>query len=339
MIKNLRKTISLGFVCAVVLALLVGTLSLQAANESPQTTAGVSSREHLVILHINDTHGHLSARTVNGRSIGGIARLATMVKQIRQENPDRVLLLHAGDIFSRGDQVTSRYRGAANFDLMNRIGFDAMVPGNGDYYFGIDNLRQRISEARFVVLGGNIFQTVGQESQPVGKDFAIKNVGPLRVGLLGLSFIYPEDASSNNLQTGHNINLAKDWIARMNGQTDLVVLLSHLGLPSDTVLAGLLSGVHIVVGGHTHSILAEPIIIRHPGGSPEATYIVQAGEFYGYLGRIDLTFTKTDDKSWRITDLASQLIPIAEPVEADAEIAKRLAEYQKSLTEAVHKAD
>ena len=331
MLRGSRKLLILG---TILLALLAGTLTLQAAGESLQP----SSQEHLVILHVNDTHGRLSPRTVKGRSLGGIARMASMVKQIRRENPGRVLLLHAGDVFSRAGSVTNYYGGAANFDLMNRIGFDALVPGNGDYYFGINNLRQRIAEAKFTILAGNIFQTVGQKSEPVGKDFVVKNIGPLRIGLLGLSFMRPGHPSSRNLRTGHNIDLARDWIAKMDGQTDLVVLLSHLGLPADIMLAGLLNGVNIVVGGHTHNILAEPIIIRHPDGSPDKTYIVQAGEYYRYLGRVDLTFTRSDDKSWRVTDITCQLIPISEPVVADAEIAKRLAEYKSSLSEVIYRA-
>ena len=332
MIRTFRKLLIL---VTILLAVLAGTLNLRAAGESPQP----GTQEHLVILHINDTHGHLSPRTVKDRSVGGIARLASMVKQIRQENPDRVLLLHVGDIFSRGDAVTNYYGGAANFDLMNRIGFDALVPGNGDYYFGIDNLRQRIPEAKFTVLAGNIFQTVGQESKPVGKNFVLKNVGPLRIGLLGLSLIRPAHPSSRNLRTGHNIDLARKWIAKMDGQADLVVLLSHLGFPADTILGGVLGGVNIIVGGHTHTVLSEPVIIKHPGGSPEKTYIVQAGEYYRYLGRVDLTFTRSEDQSWQVTDISSRLIPIGEPVVADTEIAKRLAEYKHSLTEVIYKAD
>jgi len=175
MIRAFRKLLILG---TILLAVLAGTLNLQAAGELPQP----STSEHLVILHVNDTHGHLSPRTIKGRSVGGVARMASMVKHIRQENPGRVLLLHAGDVFSRGDSITNYYGGAANFELMNRIGFDALVLGNGDYYFGIDNLRQRIPEAKFTILAGNIFKifkTLGQKSKPVGKDFVVKNVGPL----------------------------------------------------------------------------------------------------------------------------------------------------------------
>ena len=332
MIRASRKLSAFLIACTVLLAVLGGTSNnLYSADESSQPSVQTVRQEHLVILHINDTHGRLSPRTVKGRSVGGIARLASLVKQIRQENPERVLLLHAGDVFSRGDAITRHYRGAANFDLMNRIGFDAIVLGNGDYYFGTDNLRQRLAQAKFIVLAGNIFQTIEKKSKPVGQDCAVKRVGPLRIGLLGLSLIRPEDPSSKNLKAGHNLNLARDWIIKIHGQADLVVLLSHLGLPADIMFGGLLGGVNIIVGGHTHSILAEPIVIRHPSSEPDKTFIFQAGEYYSYLGRIDVQFTSSDGETWQVAEIASRLIPINDTISPDIQITKRLAEYQQHL--------
>ena len=322
----------------ILLALLAGVPNLQAADVPSRASSQDLSQEHLVILHVNDTHGRLSAHTVKGRSVGGIARLAQLVKQIRQENPGHVLLLHAGDIFSRGDTVTSYYGGQANFDLMNRIGYDALVPGNGDYYFGVDNLRQRIAEAHFAVLAGNIFEVVGKEPKAVGQNSVVKKVGALRIGLLGLSLIRSDHPSSRNLRTGHNLKLAKKWVSQLRQQSDMVILLSHLGLPADTMLGGVLGGVDIIIGGHTHTILSEPVIIRRPGGSPDKVHIVEAGAYYEYLGRIDIKFTRSDDQSWQVADISGRLIPIDDRIETDAEIAKRFQQYRSSLAEVVCRA-
>ncbi|MCL5270724.1 MAG: metallophosphoesterase, partial [bacterium] len=104
-------------------------------------TAWGAGAQEIVILHENDTHGHLfsAEQTADGRH-GGAARLATLVARERAANPGRVLLLHAGDILSRGDALTNWSGGAANFEVMRRIGFDALTPGNGDYYWGPDAL-------------------------------------------------------------------------------------------------------------------------------------------------------------------------------------------------------
>ena len=103
-------------------------------------SAGV--KINLVILHVNDTHGRLQPYQHQGASFGGIARLSTLLKQTRRENPGRVLFLHAGDIFSRGDPTTVYYGGRANFHAYEKMGVDAITPGNGEFYMGIENLQE-----------------------------------------------------------------------------------------------------------------------------------------------------------------------------------------------------
>ncbi len=300
-----------------------------------------AQRAHLVILHVNDTHGRLGPHKVKGQSVGGVARLAGLIKKIRCKNPGQVLLLHAGDAFSRGDRVTNRYKGKANVDLMNRMGYDAMVLGNGEYYGGLENLRRRMSEAKFAILAGNIFEVKTETEKPkaVGKDFVVQKVGPLRVGLLGLSLIRPEDPSSQKLRAGDELPLAKKWLGELKGKADLVVLLSHQGLHRDMMLGGILSGVDIIVGGHTHSILKKPVIVKKgKGDAQKKVYLVQAGEYYEYLGRIDLDFEREDDGGWELTKVRSQLIRVNDDVEEDAGIAKRLKEYRGQLRQAVRAA-
>ncbi len=289
-----------------------------------------AQREHLVILHVNDTHGRLAPHKLKGRSVGGIARLAGLVKQIRRENPRRVLLVHGGDEFSKGDGITNRYRAQANIDLMNRMGYDAMVLGNGEYYWGLTNLRRRMAEAKFTVLAGNIFEVKKEGPRAVGQNFVVKKVGPLRVGLMGLSLIRPKHPASRNLRMGDNLQLAKKWLSELQPKTDLVVLLSHLGLPRDTMVAGMLGPVEIIIGGDTHTLLKEPVIVKKgKGADQKKVYIVQAGEYYEHLGRIDLDFSRQDDGSWKLTKVRGQVIPINESIEADSKIAGRLEEYRR----------
>lgn len=307
------------------------TLSaIQPEQQKPQESQAQS--EHLVILHINDSHGHLSPHKLKGRLVGGITRAAGLIEQIRRENPGRVLLVHGGDLFSRGDAVTKGYKGRANIDLMNRMGYDAMVLGNGDYYWGLCNLRQRMAEAQFTVLGGNIFELNENGQKAVGQSFVVKKVGPLRVGLMGLSLIYPKHPASKNLRTGDNLNLARKWGDELAGKTDLMVLLSHQGLPADMMLAGTINGLDIIVGGHTHSLLKKPVIIKKGNGDTQKkVHIVQAGKHYEHLGRIDLDFSQDDDGNWKVTKIHSQLIPIDQSVKEDPKIADQLKKYQRQL--------
>ena len=312
------------------LVLVWAAVSLQAGDAGSQGNPQTTQQEHLVILHVNDSHGHLAPHKVKGRSVGGIARAAGLVKEIRSKNPGRVLLVHAGDVFSRGDAVTNLYRGRANIDLMNRMGYDAIVLGNAEYYWGLENLRQRMAEAKFTVLAGNIFELKKEGQKAVGQSFVVKKVGRLRVGLLGLSLIRPKHPASQNLRTGDNLQLARKWGSELEGKTDLVVLLSHLGLPRDIMVAGTLNGVDIIIGGHTHTVLKEPVIVKKgKGAAQKKVYIVQAGEYYEYLGRIDLDFSREDNGGWELTKVRSRLIPVSENIEADSKIAKRQEEYRR----------
>jgi len=327
-----------------VLVLACTVVSLQAGDAgkpaSPQTgqlaqreqQAEQVQREHLVILHINDTHGQLEPHKVKGRSVGGIARVAGLVKQIRRKNPGRVLVVHAGDVFSGGDAVTNHYKGRANIDLMNRMDYDAMVLGNGEYYWGLENLRRRTSEAEFTILAGNIFEVRKDKPKAVGKSFVVKKVGPLRVGLMGLSLISPKHPGSRNLRTAKNLELARKWLGELEAKTDLIVLLSHLGLADDTMAAGMLSGVKLIVGGHTHTVLNNPVIVKR-GSTKEKVYIVQAGKHYEYLGRIDLGFSREKDGGWKVTKVRCRLIPVSESIKVDGKIAKRLEEYHRQMKE------
>ncbi|MCK4850716.1 MAG: hypothetical protein KAT11_05155, partial [Phycisphaerae bacterium] len=93
---------------------------------------------------------------------------------------------------------------------------------------------------------------------------------------------------------------------------------------------GTLNGVDIIIGGHSHTVLKEPVIIKKGAKSAERkVYIVQAGEYYEYLGRIDLDFSREDDGGWKLTRVRCRVIPINERIEADSKIAEQLEEYQR----------
>ena len=112
---------------------------------------------HLIVLHVNDTHGKLQPHNTNSQTdIGGIARLSSLVKQIRQENPKNVLFLHAGDIFSRGDPVTVYYGGYVNLLAYEKMGVDAITPGNGEFYFGIENLQRQAARVSTPFVHANV---------------------------------------------------------------------------------------------------------------------------------------------------------------------------------------
>ena len=142
------------------------------AGEGPAATAPrAASPVELVFLHINDTHG----QTQGTGAEGGYTRLATAVQDVRgSSKAARVFLLDSGDILSRSDALTRRTLGLANIEVMNYLKFDAFVPGNGDFYDGIEPLQAMIRKARFPVLAANVTLADGS---PLARPYVIEKVG------------------------------------------------------------------------------------------------------------------------------------------------------------------
>ena len=167
----------------------------------------------------------------------------------------------------------------------------------------------------------------------MGKEFTVKKMGPLRVGIVGFSMIRQRHPSSRNLQKGDSLELANKWLQELEGQTDLVIVLSHLGVYEDSLLAGTLSGVHVIVGGHTHTVLKKPIIVRKSGKEPQEVYVAQAGKYYENLGRLDLEFDRSEEKGWKLTKVSGRLLALDQKVELDPQIARQVELYRQAVRE------
>lgn len=260
--------------------------SLPAAEQS-SAEAGPKS---LTILHTNDWHGHLSAwrgwdGPLAGKTIGGAALLATVVKQVRTAvGAEAVLLLDAGDTFS-DSMLAVETQGRAVVQVMNAVGYDAMVVGNHDPDFTMKVLHQRIQDADFAVLAANLLD--GQTAQPSVQPAVIREKAGVKIGILGLA--YPHTALTTQR---HNIEgvqfvsaaeVAQKWVPQLRSQgAQLVVVLSHLGLGADVALARAVADIDVIVGGHSHNRINRPLQIGR-------TLIVQAGAHGSDLGRLDIT--------------------------------------------------
>lgn len=294
-------------------------LSLDVAAKEPKAPTTAPGEIHLTILHINDVHGQTQERTVGGKSVGGYARLATVVGQARARNPN-TLVLHAGDELSRGDGLTRSTLGAANFDLMNAIGVAAFTPGNGDYYDGVDVLRQRASQAKFPLLAANVYLREGHK--PLVQRCAILDVGKVKVAVFGLCFLRVQHPSAWALQVDDPIETARELVPELRKQADVVVALSHLGVDVDQQLAAKVDGIDLIVGGHTHTRLPRGIAAKSPGG--QAVLIVQAGDLLNYVGSVDLRL-EAADKGYRLTDAKATLIDLDAKVRQDPQIKAQIA--------------
>ena len=231
------------------------------------------------ILYVNDFHGFAEPYQPLGSDemLGGIAYLAGRANELRREKPS--LLFSAGDMI-QGNNWANLSQGESVIELMNEMGFDAMVLGNHEFDFGQDVLRKRISEAKFPVLGANV------EGLGNLKPYVIKNLEGVKVGIIG---VVTEDVPISThprnvagLKFMSPIDTVEKYIAEVRNKADLTVILSHIGYPVDRILAERVKGADVIVGGHSHTKIENPVKVGN-------TIIVQAWEHGKALGVLDLT--------------------------------------------------
>jgi len=311
-------------VCLLVLAL---TSVLHAADGTPSA--------HIVLLHVNDSHGHTQSWLDDGKSVGGYARVKTVVDAIRQqEGVDHVIFLHAGDEISRGDTLTSATLGEGNIAILNLMGIAAWTPGNGEFYPGAANLQKLISEANFPTLTGNIRYRL--DGKPFADETTILTVQGVRVGLLGLCFIHEEYPSSWVLKMEPPADAARRLIPQLRKNADLVIALNHIGIDADRKLAASVPGIDLIVGGHSHTVLREGERVTGPAG--REVLIVQAGEYLHYIGRVDLELQRKGD-AWILQKSAARLIPLDATVPEDPAIKSTIARLWPATQPATAPAD
>ncbi len=254
---------------AVLYPLIVFILSIQAHAQAVD----------LRILHVNDFHGFAEAYAPLGSSepLGGVAYLAGKVNALRREKP--TLLLAAGDMI-QGNNWANMSRGASVIEAMNAMQFDAMVLGNHEFDFGQEELKKRISESAFPILGANV------EGLDRLKPFVIKEIDGVRVGIIGIvteeTPVATHPRNVSGLEFLSCTEIVEKSIRELKNRADIIVVLSHIGHAADRALAEKVKGIDVIVGGHSHTKILKPVRIGN-------TLIVQAWEHGKALGILDLT--------------------------------------------------
>ena len=291
----------------------------------------------ITILHTNDIHGHLTPwqgweKNLKYKSVGGLDRLAAQVEKARrQAEAENVLLLDAGDTI--GDTaIAAETEGRAVIETMNRMKYDAMVVGNHEPDFTAEKLRERIKEAKFPVLAANISEK--KNGKLFTLPYVIKTIGGVRVGILGLA--YPNtpltSAKKNveNLMFRDAVETAREYVPRLRKEgAEIIIALTHLGLNADKNLAEKVSGIDVIVGGHSHNRMTDAMRAGE-------TIIVQAGAHGSDLGRLDLKI-----ENGRVAGFERTLIPIIDS-ESDKSVAisieKQIVPYKSKFGETTGKA-
>lgn len=248
----------------------------------------------ITILHTNDTHSHIEP-IVGGRNDGrgGVARRAAIVKKVRSENPN-TLLLDCGDIF-QGTPYFNFYGGELEIKLMSMMGYDAATIGNHDFDNGIDGFYKQLPHANFdFVISNYDFSNTILNGQT--KSNKIIELDGVRIGLFGLGIqlnglvnkgLYKETKYLDPIEIAKDQSL----ILREEKKCDIVICLSHLGFKYDSdevddlKVASATSGIDLIIGGHTHTFLDKPVITQNAKGVD--VLVNQVGCYGINLGRID----------------------------------------------------
>jgi len=308
----------------------------------------------LTILHTNDVHSRLqpvnrfdvtcsATELAQNQCAGGAARMLTRVNQIRAEvdqQGGRLLFLNAGDMF-QGSLFYTYYKGEAEALVMNALRYDVMALGNHEFDDGPPVLVRFLRAVRFPVLSANLDAAREPELAPLVRPYVVLDVRGHRVGVIGaVTEDTPVTSSPGpTVGFGRTEDTIRPIIQRLRADgVRTIILVSHIGLARDREVAAAVDGLSLIVGGHSHTVLANaqqpgregpyPVMVRAPNGNNVP--IVQAGANGRFLGRLQITVNADGVATAATGDLELLGPEIAEDPALKAEI-DRLAAPLEAL--------
>jgi len=317
------------------------------------TNSNPSGWLDVTILHTNDFHARIDEYDVGGATcsttancIGGYARLSTLVNGIRDEVPN-VLLVDAGDQF-QGTLYYNLFKSEIVAEMMNTLGYEAMTVGNHEFDDGPAELGLLASRADFPIVSTNLNVSAEPELDGSLVPYTIVEKGDHDVAILGVTTTELPDISS----PGPNV-VVEDPAASVQATVDelvdqgidKIVVLSHLGYDADKELAAAVSGVDVIVGGHSHTFLYDPetaqtftppsLALTPAGAYPtvvesaaaEPVLVVTAFEWGKFLGRLDVSFSPNGT----VVGYDGNPIYVSNSVAKDPEIEAMLAPYRTEV--------
>lgn len=306
----------------------------------------------LTIFHTNDTHGHLlpfsyPAEVDPGsaladlkvrKDIGGIARRAALVRRLRGELESRgttVWLIDAGD-FSDGTPFSTEYHGEADIAAMNAAGYTFATLGNHEFNNPLARLKKLIGLFGFPVLCANVTETA--TGRQLVRPSEIRKVGQLKIGVFGLTSFESGTyaAAREGLTVERELETARRIATLLRRDADFVIAISHAGDQVDQQIAASVPGVDVIVGGHSHSRLPLGELVWRSdelkANEVNGTIIVQAHQWAGELGRLDLLFDKDERGVWHVDRYRERLIPITPDIAEDQKVAAIVDRYWKPIS-------
>src|ERR1041385_2571544 len=332
-------------------ATLTFCVSVLSVDGPSRAQNSASQRAHVVILSTTDMHGHIFPIDyyTNKYDNVGIAKVATLIRQARKDDPD-LLLVDSGDTI-QGTPLEYLHNKRNNTPpdpmmlTMNALKYDAMAVGNHEYNFGLKVLEKARSEAKFPFLSANTYDTGAKGTASTHYEpYIVKEVQGVKIGILGLTtpgIPYWENLPNyTGLEFHETVSEAKKWvpILREKEKVDVIVIAMHMGIEEDlrtgipnpstvpnenaaVTIARQVPGIDVILMGHTHREVGDLFV--------NGVLLTQANRWASHLARVDLYLDKGEDNRWRLVMKSSRTIPVTEKTEIDPEIAKLGEPYDK----------
>lgn len=250
-------------------------------------TATLADAQRLVILHTNDSHSQIEPlRVGRDKGFGGVERRMEYIRQVREQyGKDKVLLLDAGD-YNQGTPYFTVAKGDLEMELVNAMKYDVATLGNHEFDNGQEELARRLKKARFTTLTCN-YDFSNTCLRKLVKPWTIVKRGGMKIGIVGATSYLEGNVMKSHLDGMKRLNTIAEvnrWaeFLKKEKKCDLVIFLSHLGYqggtpdrPSDELLVPASRNIDLVIGGHSHTFIKEPLVLKDLDGKDVP--IVQAG--------------------------------------------------------------
>jgi len=334
------------------------TISILITSLTSVNTSGRLRTEddeiNFTILHTNDEHSALIPHSPavdhdpdneEDPTKGGFARLATAVEEVREEKDEEVLLFNAGDFLggSAFGWLAPEEGYAPELHLLQEMGYDAAVIGNHEYDYGTEVLARYLMDAGYpemheetAILASN---TEAPADHPLAEDDLYRDTALFELedgvtlgtfGLIGKDAV-DVAAYTDDVEFPDQHETARNMVERLEEKgADIIVAITHSGVQEDRELARDVDGIDVIVGGHCHTPLYEPV-------RESDTVIVQADYVVRYLGVLELAYNPESDELRVVNEENDRdyLIPIDNRFEPDQEISDLVHEYQEHLNDLI----
>ncbi|NHN31600.1 bifunctional metallophosphatase/5'-nucleotidase [Paenibacillus agricola] len=273
----------------------------------------------LRILHSNDIHSHFEQ----------MPSIAAAFKELRASaGEEHTLTLDIGDHMDRVRTETEGSSGEANLEIMNETGYDAITIGNNE---GLTLSQETLtklygSQAKFKVLCSNLLDAASGDFPEWGMPYHIINKGGISIGLIGVTAYFPDFYQLLGWDIQEPVSITADLVRMLRPRVDLIVVLSHIGLRNDQRMADEIQGIDLILGGHTHHLLEEPMQIGD-------TFICAAGKYGQYFGIVDIELDASTHKRTKVHASIRKTSTYPE----DEHIANLVHQYRSSSSQVLAK--